>query len=774
MIENEQLTRTYLRWIRVTVIASILLPLICMSCTLFMYGASAPYLVLIYVGGIAIVGFLLTRLSGGKFFDRCHDFIDEQADRQAQFLASTAKKWLAPAIVLSAALSLFAELTVIRWQGTVWLFFAFYKNLGLLACFAGLGIGYSLSAHRRIPLLCAVPLFAWQIISLIFLRYALPEGLTRSLLATPVPEQFNMGIEIATRLPEYIVIYLFMAIVFCLTALCFIPIGQLCGNLMTKDEPLRAYGLNLFGSLIGVILLIVASFFWTPPVIWFSAIFAVIIFFVAYEKKSLIFTAMASLIAVTGLAWPVNFGHERVYSPYQLIERELGPHGGNLLSCGGAFMLLIADFSPKIVDAYPDTKPLAYYYNLPYSLVPNPARVAIIGAGSGNDVAAALRGNAQHVDAIEIDPALQKFGEIFHPEKPFQDPRVTVIINDARAFLRTTKDKFDLIVFGVLDSHTLSSHASSLRLDSYVYTTECFREARAHLSDQGMLCLSFCAMNEKIAKKIYLMLDEAFDHHPPVCIHTTAYTFIQSKNGDFKLPTGFSEARGFQDFTPVLTNPNLHAEQSTDDWPFLYMPRRVYPYSYIPMFALVLLLSGGLVYSLQAVKISLDYTPFFFLGAGFMLIETKAITELGLNFGNTWYVIGLVIAAIMLMAYMANLFVATTKFKNTTVSFILLLGSIALGYGIALAGGYPGSSLGKIENIAVLTGPMFFSGIIFSSLISKCKDISAAMAINLIGAMLGGLLEYNAMYFGYRALYILALAIYALAFLSSFRQPTAD
>ena len=565
MTEEGQLTRNYLQWIRITVIASLLLPLICMSLTLVMFGAGQLYLIAIYIGGIALLAFILARFSSAGTFDRWHQFIDSQADRQAQFLDTIPKQWLGWAIALSAALGLFAELTVIRWQGTVWLFFAFYKNLGLLACFAGLGIGYSICHHRRLPLICTVPLFGWQIISLLFLRYALPEGLTRSILATPVPEQFNMGLETATRLPEYVALYLFMATVFSLTALAFVPIGQLCGNLMTKDEPLHAYGLNLLGSLAGVLLLILASFFWTGPVIWFSLIFAAILLFVAYEKKSLALTAAASLVAVMALAWRVNFAHERVYSPYQLVEREVGPHGANLLSCGGAFMLLISDFSPQAVSVYPDLKAAANYYNLPYSLKPNPGRVAIIGAGSGNDVAAALRGGAQHVDAIEIDPALEKMGEIFHPEQPFKDKRVTPIINDARAFLRTTNEKFDLIVFGVLDSHTLSSHASSLRLDSYVYTTECFKEARSRLTDNGLICLSFCAMNEKIAKKIYLMLDEAFDHHPPVCLHTTAYTFIQSKNGDFKLPPGFSEERGFQDFTPTLTDPNLHAEQSTDD-----------------------------------------------------------------------------------------------------------------------------------------------------------------------------------------------------------------
>jgi len=54
-------------------------------------------------------------------------------------------------------LSLFLELAVIRWQGTVFEFFAFYKNFGLLACFAGLGLGYALASRDRIYLALAIP-----------------------------------------------------------------------------------------------------------------------------------------------------------------------------------------------------------------------------------------------------------------------------------------------------------------------------------------------------------------------------------------------------------------------------------------------------------------------------------------------------------------------------------------------------------------------------------------------------------------------------------------
>ena len=74
--------------------------------------------------------------------------------------------------------------------------------------------------------------------------------------------------------------------------------------------------------------------------------------------------------------------------------------------------------------------------------------MAVVGSGTGNDVAAALRSGARHVDAIEIDPAILMLGQTAHPEHPYQDPRVHAIVNDARSFLRTTDQTYDMIVYG--------------------------------------------------------------------------------------------------------------------------------------------------------------------------------------------------------------------------------------------------------------------------------------------------------------------------------------
>jgi hypothetical protein len=325
-----------------------------------------------------------------------------------------------------------------------------------------------------------------------------------------------------------------------------------------------------------------------------------------------------------------------------------------------------------------------------------------------------------------------------------------------------------MVVYGLLDSHTLLS--SNVRLDSFVYTVEGLRESRSRLKQGGMLSLSFGVMSDELGHKIYEMMREAFDDHPPICIYTNydgSVTFLQSKEGDLKIPSSVLEQSGFEERTAYYANSALHADVSTDDWPFFYMPRRVYPFSYLVMFGCILLVSTLVTGTFLSEKPRFSDSTFLFLGTGFMLIETKGITELGLTFGNTWQVIGVVICGILVMAFLANSVVQRLRIQGSLIPFVLLLSSLALGWFIAKGGGFPSTPLGKLETIVVLTCPIFFSGIVFSTLLASRKGISAIMAVNLVGAMLGGMMEYNAMYFGFRFLYLLAMGCYVLALIAS-------
>ena len=199
------------------------------------------------------------------------------------------------------------------------------------------------------------------------------------------------------------------------------------------------------------------------------------------------------------------------------------------------------------------------------------------------------------------------------------------------------------------------------------------------------------------------------------------------------------------------------------------MPQRVYPASYLVMIFQILLLSlvlGGSLLHLRAERLQLNQVPFFFLGVGFMLIETKGITEMGLTFGNTWQVVGVVIAGILVMAFLGNWAVSRIHIERPVIPFLLVLAALGIGWYVSRAGGFASTPAGRLETAVMLTCPLLFSGIVFSTLLSGRGQLSGTMAINLLGAICGGLLEYNSMYFGFQWLYLAAMVCYFLAFLA--------
>jgi spermidine synthase len=758
--------KSFSRLIMLGLLGTLLVPLITSNFSILMIGAPSPE----YRVRLALMVFLALLVTAGCALQmkKLDALFEAGARQQKEFLDSIPLRHIDWAIAGAAALSLFLELAVIRWQGTVFEFFAFYKNFSLLCCFAGLGLGYALADRRGIPLAFTIPLLGWQFGLLIGLRHGMKPEELESLRILPFREQLNMGIASAHNLTQSVAIYFFLSVVFLLTVLVFIPVGQLCGRLMQRREKLRAYGLNLLGSLAGVLLMLTLSWLWTPPLVWFAVCFLGILLFHVRKPVPLILAMSFALASLVVLAWPVEPLWNKIYSPYQLLEMSHGERGLVTVRAAGHYYQRVHDLSRanRNVETDPELQHTRNYYEMPYRVYGHPQQVAVVGAGTGNDVAAALRSGATHVDAIEIDPAILMIGKQDHPEHPYSSPRVTAVVTDARSFLRTTANSYDMIVYGLLDSHTLLSQASSVRLDSFVYTVEGLRDARRHLNPGGMISISFSIINDELGRKFYLMMRQAFDGRPPVCIrgeYDGSVIFLEARDADVAPPTNLLAETGFADRTAFYAQSPLQADVSTDDWPFLYMPRRIYPVSYLAMVVLIALLSFLVTANFFSERPRFSHTPFFLLGAGFMLVETKGITELGLTFGNSWQVIGVIIAGILVMAFLGNCVVQWLRIQQPFFPYLLLLASLGLGWYVSRNGGLASTSMGRLETAALLTCPIFFSGIVFSTLLGSRGEISGIMAVNLVGAILGGLLEYNSMYLGFRALYLMAMVLYALA-----------
>jgi hypothetical protein len=705
-------------------------------------------------------------------FSRWRAWWDAVHDGHSDSLDQIPQSWVRAAVLAASAVSLYVEMVMVRWHASCFHAFAIFKNVSLLSCFLGLGIGYGLSARKRIALAAVLPLLALQ--TLLFGALASTNLGARRI--NPIAEQLVMG----TLAKDWTWVRAvegdaFLAAVFVLNALMFIPLGQLAGRLMGRLPRLQAYSLNLLGSLTGIGVFFALSWAWTGPSVWLGvAALALAPFLLGHRWATATAVASAGVILV-GLGLMDRPSERVYYSPYQVIALHLPdaaePTPTPTVRVNHCFFQHIFDCRPAAAAASDMNAQARVYYDLPYRLQQKPGNVLIVGAGTGNDVAAALRHDAASVTAVEIDPAIVYLGKRLHPERPYQDKRTRVVVNDARSELRQTDKRFDTIIYGLLDSHTNLGAMTNVRLDSFVYTVEGFRDAVNRLSDDGLLIVSYLVLDPRQGDKLYAMLRDAYLEQTPRAF-SAAYggtTFVTGP-GLGKVP---DRLKGVVELTDRFEQSSTFTEVATDDWPFFYMQERTYPLSYAAMIAVLLVLSGVMVKRKLGTPQLLDARSgvFFFLGAGFMLLETKGVTELGLVYGNTWSVIGVVIGGILLMVYAANQVVARRGPLPHGLTFALLGLALALGWGVTrLASLEVAIPLPELVMPLVLTLPLFFAGLIFSSELARGGEIGPALAANLFGAMLGGFLEYNSMYWGFSSLYPFGMALYGLAFLCHLRD----
>lgn len=669
-------------------------------------------------------------------------------------------------IAIAAGVGLFAELAMIRLHSSYFQLFAYFKNVSLLSCFLGLGIGYTLGGRRL-----STPLFLPAIALQVFYMHMLHLSDNAGVLQHPVSEELAMGatFEGLGALPP---IYGFLVFVFGINALTFIPMGQLASRLMSRTNTLVAYGWNIAGSIAGIVGFYFLSYLWAPPVVWLAAVAIFVVVFLRSTPTLLAASAgiMIGVVAILGI--PPRAYEREIHSPYQILTLQMFPDQTPVLLSSHVYYQRTLKLDSAAFASAGTLRSAALHYMLPYRIRPNAQRALIVGAGMGNDVAAALRAGVDTVDAVEIDPAIQSLGRVFHPEDPYGDDRVNAIINDARAFIRHTDNRYDLIVYGLLDSHSLLSGNSGVRLDSYVYTVEALREARSKLREGGLINLTFSLLRPELAHKFLTMIEEAFDGQRPLIFETgynLGYAFVI---GEPETMRAVAPPPGTTDLSLQIANSGFETDMSTDNWPFIYMPVRKYPFSYAIMLLVLLGVSLLFIGKLTPGFGQGTSWPCFFLGTGFMLVETKGITELALVYGSTWVVVGVVIAAILVMAFAANLIVIRFGAPPRATTYGLLLAALVTGMFITsdrLAALSP-TAAGLVLT-GVLTLPLFFSGFAFSTELKRGVSVASALSSNLLGAMLGGFLEYNSMYFGFRSLYFVAFAAYALAFITSRSGP---
>jgi SAM-dependent methyltransferase len=671
-------------------------------------------------------------------------------------------------VFLASFLVLFLEIALIRWMPAYIRLLSYFSNFILLASFLGIGIGCLLAPARSRLFRWFPALQAAVIAAVYFFRLELSVPTAGSIYFSSGTAEKVVLVENTMLLP----------LLFVIVAALFATLAQRMGREMAQLPPLRSYTINLAGSLAGVVALGVISWLELSPTVWFGVAFAVAVPLLmtpeveaggavpALARRPPLPIVVINLVLLAGsLAIVHVMARGAIWSPYYKIT--VSQQGADtVVEVNNIFHQSMAPVEQK-----------EYFYQWPYTVYGDTFQdVLILGSGSGTDVAAALRHGVRHVDAVEIDPAIIRLGREHHPDGPYSDPRVTVVNDDARHFLRTTAKQYDLVVFALIDSLTMQSSFSGVRLESYMFTEESFRAVRDRLKPDGVLVVYNYFREPWLVDRLANTAAVAFGAEPRVHVHE-ARAFLGVLMAGPRLaqltapPVVPEQVTAFgQSHAPSparLHERDRSIEPATDDWPFLYMRDRHLPRHYAVNLAIILVVStAAVLLTLWRVGGRAGGSPrwswqFFLLGAGFMLLETKSIIQFALLWGSTWVVASLAIASVLTMALVANAIVARRTITRPWLVGGVLVALLALNYVVPIGRvGFESRAAESVFYAVLVFSPILCAGLLFGSAIARSTALPRDYGINLLGAMVGGVGEYLSLITGFRGLLFVIAACY--------------
>ncbi len=674
---------------------------------------------------------------------------------------------LALELLLASFLVLFQELTLIRWLGSQIRVLAYFPNLILIAAFLGLGIGCLRAGRKSLWMLWPVSL----VIITIFTYFC------SKIVFTHQQASEHLWLLYYDASPDALVInniYLPIILFFILSSISFVSLGQFVAERLESfrkiSNVLVGYTWDIFGSILGIISFSIVNYLGLFPVYWFSIFLTLgLILFLHCPKKQIVFYLISALIVISTVQLSEK---AKVYTPYYALNYEEKSPNSFWVMTNGSFhqhALNVHAGDPEVIS---DEQLVALGYNTPYRqyLQKNPEKVLILGAGTGNDVATALYNGAKQIDVVEIDPEIIKLGQKYHPNKPYASGQVRIFNQDARSYLSNTNEKYDLIVFGTLDSMTTLSALSNIRLDNFVYTKESISAAKNALTPDGGVMLLFMVGNRYIEERLSFMLSEVFQQVPVIYERNhLMFSHVYMAGNAFQHIESEKRILEYQKLPKPL---DRQLKLSTDDWPYLYLKSPSLSKFYLLIMGVIGLLAIVSVFisSPTRLKSSRNNLIMFCFGLSFLLIETKSIISMNLVWGATWLTSAVVFGSILFMVLMATIISQIHQIKFP-VAFAGLVISIVTMYLIPISS-IIGLNLFStlIFSILLIGLPIFFAAICFALLFNSSESAGESFGWNILGAVAGGLLEFMSMVTGLKALLLIALMFYLIALMIYVRR----
>ena len=658
--------------------------------------------------------------------------------------AGGAVRFLAPRdrtrLVLASALMLFVELALIRWTSSNNLYLVHMTNFVLLASFLGIGLGF-LRARAARDVFPLAPVLLAALVGFV-LAFPVRTGTGRG------GRWQLVGLFDLSPLPRWVS----LTVIFVLTVATLMALAQEVARTFARFEPLEAYRLDVLGSLTGIACFAALSFLRLPPLGW--GLLGAMVFVVLLGSR---LRTLRSLPAIAVGALVLMLGAESVvgsfqWSPYYKI------HTTQL--AGGLFRVEVNNTPLQTALPVADIRRDSPFYLYPYTYAGARDDVLVIGAGTGNDVAVALAQGAKRVDAVEIDPAIMQLGRDHHPDRPYSDPRVTTHVDDGRAFMERTDRHYDLILLALPDSATIVTGQSALRLENYLFTTQALTQARSLLKPGG----TFAMYNyyEPWLLDRYANTVQTVYAAPP-CVQLGP-SYGPRQQAVLTLRKDASTGGCTTTWTPRTAA----LEPSVDDRPFPYLGSRTIPSFYLWMLGLVLLASVVGVRTVAGpLRTMRPYVDLFFMGAAFLLLETKNVVQFALLFGTTWAVNAAVFAGVLLSVLAAIEVARRVTIRRPILLYAALLAALAAAWLIPQDALLDLSLVPRfLAGVTIAFAPIFIANLLFAVRFKDAGSSTVAFGANLLGAMVGGALEYLALIFGFNTLLVVVAVLYGAALLT--------
>ena len=180
-------------------------------------------------------------------------------------------------------------------------------------------------------------------------------------------------------------------------------------------------------------------------------------------------------------------------------------------------------------------------FGVPYWINQGPS-VLVIGLGGGPDIIAALAADANQIIGAEVNPEMVEIVENHFADfvgDPYSDPSVQIELADGRHLLAKSDQKFDIIQLTGVDTTIATLGANPNLAENYLYTREAFIEYLDHLTETGMLSVSFPNV-EGLGLQLLVLATKSLREHRVILIEDhvvmsemTGYVHVLVKKKSF-------------------------------------------------------------------------------------------------------------------------------------------------------------------------------------------------------------------------------------------------